>query len=292
MALMVSLLMIDSMHFVFARLLFPHIEPGLGAFYVISFAALEVGLLGLVLGRLRLAPLLRLWPAFVAIGLCVAASTNLNYAAMEFIDPGVAAMVSRMAVLFSLGLGMLWLGERFNLVQGAGALLALIGLAVISFQPGDYFGLGTLMVLASTFLYALHTALTKRYTGEVDLISFFFCRLLLTAAILALATGVRGSFALPGAQALPFIILVATVDIVISRFSLLLGASPARYERLHRRPGGQPGGGDSLVALPVRRLSQRSAASRRCRYPCRRRPRHRCARFAATATAERCNSLK
>jgi len=172
-ALMISLLMIDSMHFVFARLLFPYIEPGLGAFYVISFAAIEVGLLGLVLGRLRLAPLLQLWPAFVAIGLCVAASTNLNYAAMEFIDPGVAAMVSRMAVLFSLGLGMLWLGERFNLVQGAGALLALIGLAVISFQPGDYFGLGTLMVLASTFLYALHTALTKRYTGEVDLLCFF-----------------------------------------------------------------------------------------------------------------------
>ncbi|MCY4117939.1 MAG: DMT family transporter [Caldilineaceae bacterium] len=218
MALMVSLLMIDSMHFVFARLLFPYIEPGLGAFYVISFAALEVGLLGLVLGRLRLAPLLRLWPAFVAIGLCVAASTNLNYAAMAFIDPGVAAMVSRMAVLFSLGLGMLWLGERFNLVQGAGALLALIGLAVISFQPGDYFGLGTIMVLASTFLYALHTALTKRYTGEVDLLCFFFYRLLLTAAILALANGVRGNFALPSAQALPFILLVATVDIVISRF--------------------------------------------------------------------------
>jgi len=39
MALMISLLMIDSMHFVFARLLFPYIEPGLGAFYVISFAA-------------------------------------------------------------------------------------------------------------------------------------------------------------------------------------------------------------------------------------------------------------
>ena len=218
MALMISLLMIDSMHFVFARLLFPYIEPGLGAFYVISFAALEVGLLGLVLGRLRLAPLLRLWPAFIAIGLCVAASTNLNYAAVAFIDPGVAAMVSRMAVLFSLGLGMLWLGERFSLVQGAGALLALIGLAAISFQPGDYFGLGTLMVLASTFLYALHTALTKRYTGEVDLLSFFFYRLLRTAAILALANGVRGNFALPSSQALPFILLVATVDIVISRF--------------------------------------------------------------------------
>ena len=91
--------MIDSLHFVFARLLLPYIEPGPGAFYVMSFAALEVGILGLALGRLRLEPLLRLWPVFLAIGLCVAVSTNLNYAAIAYIDPGVASMVSKMQCL-------------------------------------------------------------------------------------------------------------------------------------------------------------------------------------------------
>ena len=218
MALMTSLLMLDSMHFVFARLLFPHIDTGLGAFYVISFAALEVGLLGLALGRLRLAPLLRLWPTFVAIGLCVAVNINLNYAAMGYIDPGVAAMVSKMAAPFGLGFGLIWLGDRFSSLQGVGTLIALVGLAVISFQPGDYLGLGPLMVLASTFFYALHTALTKRNMGDVDLLSFFFYRLLLTAAILALVNGARGNLALPSGQALPIILLVATVDVVISRF--------------------------------------------------------------------------
>ena len=217
-ALLTSLLMIDSLHFVFARLLLPYIEPGPGAFYVMSFAALEVGILGLALGRLRLEPLLRLWPVFLAIGLCVAVSTNLNYAAMAYIDPGVASMVSKMAVPFSLCFGMLWLGERFSPLQSVGTAIALVGLTVISFQPGDYLGLGTLMVLGSTLLYALHTALTKRHMGEVDLLNFFFYRLLLTSAILALVVGARGELALPSGRALPIILLVATVDVVISRF--------------------------------------------------------------------------
>ena len=217
-ALLTSLLMIDSLHFVFARLLLPYIEPGPGAFYVMSFAALEVGILGLALGRLRLEPLLRLWPVFLAIGLCVAVSTNLNYAAMAYIDPGVASMVSKMAVPFSLCFGMLWLGERFSPLQSVGTAIALVGLTVISFQPGDYLGLGTLMVLGSTLLYAVHTALTKRHMGEVDLLNFFFYRLLLTSAILALVVGARGELALPSGRALPIILLVATVDVVISRF--------------------------------------------------------------------------
>ena len=217
-ALLISLLMIDSLHYVFARLLLPYIEPGMGAFYVISFAALEVGILGLALGQLRLAPLLRKWPTFLAIGICVAISTNLNYAAMAFIDPGVAAMVGKMTVLFSLGFGLLWLGERFSILQGAGAAIALVGLVVISFQSGNYLGQGALMVLCSTFIYALHTALTKRNMGEVDLLNFFFYRLLLTAVILALVNGARGNLVLPTPQAIPIIMLVATVDVVISRF--------------------------------------------------------------------------
>ena len=99
-----------------------------------------------------------------------------------------------------------------------GTAIALVGLTVISFQPGDYLGLGTLMVLGSTLLYAVHTALTKRHMGEVDLLNFFFYRLLLSSAILALVVGARGELALPSGRALPIILLVATVDVVISRF--------------------------------------------------------------------------
>lgn len=217
MGLLVALLLVDSLHFVFARLLVPHIQPALGALYVISIAAVEVGLFGLARGGLRLEPLRRHWPVFAGIGVCVAISTSLNYAAVAFIDPGTASMVGKTTVLFSLGFGLLWLGDRLSRAQLAGSAIALAGLAVIAFQPGDYLRLGSLMVLAATFLYALHAALTKRYMGGVDLLNFFFYRMLLTAAMLVLITGVRGELALPTAQAVPVLLATATVDVVISR---------------------------------------------------------------------------
>ena len=277
-ALLTSLLMIDSLHFVFARLLLPYIEPGPGAFYVMSFAALQVGIIGLALGRLRLEPLLRLWPVFLAIGLCVAVSTNLNYAAIAYIDPGVASMVSKMAVPFSLCFGMLWLGERFSPLQSVGTAIALVGLTVISFQPGDYLGQGTLMVLGSTLLYAVHTALTKRHMGEVDLLNFFFYRLLLTSGDPGVGRR-RPRRTGPSKWS-------GAADNSARRhrrcrhqpLSLLLGAPTSRHEHSHDGSGGQPGGGGPLVALPIRRVPHRPAAARRRRnsgrcLPCRRRAR-------------------
>ncbi len=214
---LICLLLIDSLHFVFARLLLPLIPPALGALYVIGIATVEVGLFGLLTNRLRLAPLRRHWPTFVAIGICVGIGANLNYTAIAFIDPGAAAMVGKMAIIFSLGFGLLWLGDRLSLWQVIGTVVALVSLAVISFQPGHYLNLGVMMVLGSTFLYALHTALTKKHMGEVDLLNFFFYRLLLTATVLVLIIGVRGELALPSSQALPILLITGTVDVVISR---------------------------------------------------------------------------
>ena len=217
-ALIATLLMIDSLHFVFARLLFPYVEPSLGAFYVMAFAVLEVGILGVAFEKLRLEPLRRLWPVFLAIGICVAASTNLNYAAMAYVDPGVAAMVAKTIVLFSLGFSLFWLRERLNRVQACGAAVAVVGLAVISYKPGNLLDVGTVMILVSTFLYALHAALTKRHIDRTDLLNFFFYRLLFSAAILALINLSRGSLPFPHPLAVPILMLVATLDIVISRF--------------------------------------------------------------------------
>jgi len=238
--LLTSLLLIDSLHFVFARLLLPHSAPATAALYVIVIATLEVGLFGLLTRRLQLAPLLRHWHVFIGIGLCVAISTNLNYAAVAYIDPGSAAMVSRMTIPFGLGFGLLWLKDRLKPQQVMGTLIALVGLAVISFQPGTNLRLGAFMVLAATLLYALHSALTKRYMGGIDLLNFFFYRMLLTASFLVLISGVQGDLVLPTKQALPLLLATATVDIAISRslyywalyrldmsvFSVVLAASP------------------------------------------------------------------
>lgn len=215
--LIAVLLILDSLHFVFARLLLPHIAPSASVLFVLAISTAEVGLWGLITGKLRWDVARRHFGLFVAIGLLIAISTNINYEAVAFIDPGAASLLSQTSVLFSLGFGIIWLRDRLSRAQAGGALLAIAGVFAIAFQPSDYLRLGSLLVVSSALMYALHAAITKRFGDDLDLLNFFFFRLLFTTIALATLGSIRGVLVWPSLRVWPLIVLVGTVDVVLSR---------------------------------------------------------------------------
>lgn len=240
-ALVTVLLFVDSLHFIFARLLLPHIGPPLSVLFVLGVATVEVGTYALLTRRLRWAYLRQHWKLFSAIGFCIAISTVINYEAVSFIDAGTASMLGKTTLIFGLGFGILWLGDRLSRLQVLGSVIAIAGLVVITFQPGDFLRLGAVMIIGSTFLYALHAALSKRYTQEMDLVNFFFYRLLFTTMVLFVIVAGSGQLGLPPTPtAWLLLILAGTVDVTISRalyytalrrlnmsiFSIMLTAGP------------------------------------------------------------------
>lgn len=215
--LLIVLLSVDSLHFVFARLLLPHISPAVSVMYVLGIATLEVFIYGLATRRLSLRGLRPHVLFFTAIGFLVASSTNINYEAVAFIDPGTASLLAQTGTIFSLGMGVIWLKDKLTRPQLIGAGLAVLGVFIMEFQAGDYLRIGSLLVLGSTFMYALHSALTKRHAQDLDFLQFFFFRLLFTTAFLFLFSSLRSALAWPSATAWPLLILVGTTDVVISR---------------------------------------------------------------------------
>jgi drug/metabolite transporter (DMT)-like permease len=211
------LLVVDSLHFVFARLLAPHLPGVTSAFYVLAVATLEVTVFLAFKGHIRPRLFLQNASFFLVIGLLVAASTGLNYIAVSYIDPGTAAMLAQTSTIFALGLSVVWLREHLTSVEIFGAALALLGVFIISFQTGDYLRLGSLMVLASSFMYALHAAIVKRHGGDMEFSNFFLWRVASTAAFLLLFTSVRGQWVWPGREAWVIILIAGTVDVVFSR---------------------------------------------------------------------------
>jgi len=214
--LVTAMFIVDSLHFVFARLLLSRISPGVSAFYVLLVGTVEVALWGLLRG-LKLRALKGRLGLFLVIGFLVAASTNINYEAMAFIDPGTASLLSETVPLFGLGLGLFWLQDRLTLRQIGGALLAVAGVFVITLQPGEYLRLGSLLILTSAFMYALHGAIVKRYASDIPFVDFFFARLLCITVFLLAFSWVRGALVWPTARVWPLLLLVGTVDVVISR---------------------------------------------------------------------------
>ncbi len=215
--LLAALLVVDSLHFVLARLLLPHISPGISAMYVLLIATLEIGLFAVLTRRLRWQNLRDNLGFFLVVGLLIAVSTNINYEAVAYIDPGTATLLAQTGTIWALLLGVFWLREKLNPAQLAGAALAILGVLIMTYQAGDYLRLGSFLVLGSAFMYALHAAIVKRHGGEMDFTNFFFFRVLTTTLFLLTFSIARGQLAWPGPSAWPFLLLAATSDVVISR---------------------------------------------------------------------------
>lgn len=211
------LLVVDSLHFVFARALLPHLPAEMSSFLVLGIAAVQVAGYQAITRQLHLDAFQEHWRFYLVIGSLIAASTVINYAAIAYIDPGTASMLGKTSVLFSLGLGLFWLKERLRPIQVLGASLALAGAFVIGFQPGDFLRFGSLMVLSSTFLYALHTAIVKRHGEGIQFGDFFLFRIGSTALFLLLFAGFRGQLVWPTPVAWVLVFVAGTVDVVISR---------------------------------------------------------------------------
>jgi len=127
--LVAGLLLVDSLYYIFARLLLPLVPPASGAMYMMVLGALQILLL--MRGRLDWGvPGRHRW-LFLTIGLLVGVNTNMGFVAVRYVDPGTASLLSRTSILFGVALGVLWLGERLRRLELVGAAIAISVAAVL-----------------------------------------------------------------------------------------------------------------------------------------------------------------
>ncbi|MFN2104207.1 MAG: DMT family transporter [Candidatus Promineifilaceae bacterium] len=219
--LVAALLVADSMHFIFGRSLAPYLPPTAASFYYMTLALIQIAIFAALRREINFSVLRDNLHFFASIGFLIAVATSASYAAILYIDPGTAALLAQTGIFFSMGFGLFWLKERMTGAEQRGAALAIIGVMIISFQPGfgsSGFGLGALLVLTSTFTYALHAAIVKREGGGIDFINFFLFRMASSCFFLFLFTIGRGELVWPsGPEVWLILLLAATVNVTISR---------------------------------------------------------------------------
>ena len=220
-AVVIVLLLADSLHFIFARLLLPYLPPTAGSFYYMAIATLQIAIFAAVRRQIDWRIFRDNAKFFLIIGFLIASATSMSFVAITYIDPGTASMIARINTLFALGFGILWLKEKLVRGEKIGAVIAIIGVFIIGFQPGgtsDHLWLGTVLVLASSFTYALHAAIVKRQGGDMDFTNFFLFRMMTSIFFLFIFSVSRGEMVWPtGWQVWLILIVAATVNVTISR---------------------------------------------------------------------------
>jgi drug/metabolite transporter (DMT)-like permease len=212
------LLTFDSLHFVFGRwLVLNNLPPAVSAFFVLGIAALEIAMFMGVRGTIKWHVLRENFWFFVTIGILIAGATVLSYSSVQYIDAGTASLLARLGTVFTLGLGIVWLKDRLTRNEIIGSIIAIVGAMIISFQPGNYLRLGSLFVVGSSLMYALHIAVVKRYGEEMDFGNFFLFRVGCTAVFLLFYLVGSGTWTMPSTRAWFILVLVGTTDVVISR---------------------------------------------------------------------------
>ena len=215
---LVAMVVIASFHLIFGRMLAPLVSPFVSAFFVLAIATLEIGLYLAWNRSIQWRILAKHRWFFIAIGFLIAGSTVMNYMSVTLIDAGTASLLSRFSTVVTLALSYFWLKESLSGRELFGALLCMIGAVLISFQPGDVFRSGSLLVIGGLTFYSLHIAIVKRYGDNIEFGNFFFFRVGLTAFFLLIFMVFSGNLTLPtGAQTWGILIVAGTIDVVISR---------------------------------------------------------------------------
>lgn len=114
----------------------------------------------------------RSWFTLLVIAALEMIATTFFFLAINTVDnPTIVSFLTNINPLFIIILGFLILRERFNLIEGFGMLVTLLGAFVISYKGGELKNIfidGTQYVVASGFVYAFAAVVAKKNIKKID----------------------------------------------------------------------------------------------------------------------------
>jgi O-acetylserine/cysteine efflux transporter len=144
------------------------------------------------------------WRVLIAYGLAIGVGQfGLLFVAVKLgMPPGLGSLVVQLQVFFTMGLAVLFLGERPKPVQWLGALVAFGGIGVISLERLEGAALiPLLMTVLAAFFWGAGNTVTKR-AGKINMLGFVvWSSLVPPLPLLALSLLLEGPGAIPAAAA-------------------------------------------------------------------------------------------
>src|SRR5574341_586502 len=141
---------------------------------------------------------------FVLSSIVTAIGAALWIFSLRTIGPPLTSFLMKSQTLFSLLLGIMFLGERLNKGETIGIMLTIAGGVIVAYQKEGYLILGTFMALLSAFFYSLLSFLVKKIAQDLNMLTVANLRALGVAIVVLVYLIVTERFQVPGLKDLVF----------------------------------------------------------------------------------------
>jgi drug/metabolite transporter (DMT)-like permease len=148
--------------------------------------------------------------AGVVLGLLLAAGYALQTAGLERTTVSSTGFITGLYVVLTPLFALVLFRRRTGLEVWAGALLAVVGLAMLSGVRAGSAG-GDLLVLASTAAQALQIVFAERYAARYDALALTFVEMVTALVAFAAVAGALGDVQVPHGRTVWFAILVTGI---------------------------------------------------------------------------------
>lgn len=141
---------------------------------------------------------------FVLSSIVTAIGAALWIFSLRTIGPPLTSFLMKSQTLFSLLLGIMFLGERLNKGETIGIMLTIAGGVIVAYQEEGYLILGTFMALLSAFFYSLLSFLVKKFAQDLNMLTVANLRALGVAIVVFVYLIITERFQTPGLRDLVF----------------------------------------------------------------------------------------
>ncbi len=145
------------------------------------------------------------WKELAGVGLSSAIGILLVFYAIQIIDPAIVSFYTRADNIFAVLMGVVFLRERFNSLEGLGVGVALLGSLVTTYRGGHLLLIGLGLCLLSSVMEGITVVLVKLAVRKVSPLVVIFYRSLLASAIALVYGLAMGRLEIPSAGTLAII---------------------------------------------------------------------------------------
>lgn len=136
---------------------------------------------------------------------CIGAA--LWIVSIRTIGPPLTSFLMKSQTLFTLFLGVTFLGERLNKGEAVGILLTVAGGVIVAYQKEGYLLLGTFLALLSAFFYSLLSFIVKKMGQRLNMLTVATGRAAGVSVLMFIYLLLTGRFMTPGIKDLAIMTL-------------------------------------------------------------------------------------